>query len=328
MKLERFAVLGLMALLLLASPAAFASSSNSHNLGDGTTPLNMELQGLITNAGSQHYELDGGQLVSGVINGQPVSPENINFAVDAQVHDLSVSGKGTFDLASGFKARITIYGAVPAAIFPLNPTTLANCDPTVDPCNSEIPLLFTGTASIQTGHGDPVQVPIGIESAYWDPLGRPIVVESLNTVGYTFSFVVKYSVATITWSGVQLQGGFGGLYGSEPVEGFYSQTTFSQENLVRGSETDFGSIVFAGVSDPALDGHGIFFGHTSFSTVGSQPCPSLFPLPSAYCLETGATSDGAFFMSGSQGAFIFGFYHTIWSVPSLFTSTTVMATVY
>jgi len=330
MKLERILLAGLLCLILFASPAVGASPHSSQPGHDQQTPLTLGLSGLITNAGDQHYNLAGGQLVSGVVNGQPVSPGRISYSLDVHVHDLSVSGAGSLKLSSGFNARITIDDAIPAAIFPLSPT-LANCDPTTETCNSEIPLMFTGTASINTGRGDSVHVPIGIESAYWDPLGGPIVITNLEPGSFTFSFVVTYNVATITWIGVQLQGGFEGFLGSEPVSGVYSQTTFSQENLLKGTESDFGSIAFAEATDPSLDGQGFFFGHTTFTAVGGEDCtmaPFNFPLPEGTCLATGATSSGSFFMSGSQGDFIFGTYETVWSVPSLFTETSVIASVF
>ena len=328
MKPTSVVLASLLCLILCAAPAVGASPSSSQGAHGGSVPLNLELTGLITDAGDQQYGLSGGQLVSGVVNGQPLSPGPMSFNLNAQVHGLTVGGRGSLDLR-GFSAWITIDGAIPAAIFPLS-STGANCDPTTGTCNSEIPLLFTGTAFINTGSGDPLQAPIGIESAYWDPLGGPIVITSLDQSGFTFTLVVTYSTATITWTGVQLQGAFQGTLGSEPVSGLYGQVTFSQENLLKGTESDFGSIVFTGATDPSLDARGFFFGHTAFTAAGGMDCsmpPFDFPLPEGTCLATGATSDGSFFMAGSQGTFIRGTYETIWSVPSLFTQTTVIASV-
>jgi len=329
MKLDRIILAGLLCLVLSVSPAVVASSGSSQGGHNGSVPLTLGLEGLITNAGNQAYWLGGGQLVSGVINGEPVSPGHMNFGLTARVHNLAVNGWGFLEL-SGFNAQITINGAIPAAIFPLSPDG-SNCDPTSGACNSEIPLYFTGMAFVNTGNGDPVQVPIGIESAYWDPLGNPIVITSLEPGGFTFSFVVAYSSATITWSGVQLQGGFEGTLGNEPVSGAYSQVTFSQENLLRGTESDFGTIAFADASDASIDGQGHFFGHTTFTAAGGVDCsmpPFNFPVPEGYCLATGATSNGSFSMTVGHGAFILGTYQTIWSVPSLFTTTTVIASMF
>ena len=329
MKLGRIFLVGLLCLVLSASPA-IAASPQSSQTGHSQTPLTLELEGLITNAGDQHYQLAGGQLLSGLINGQTVTPGPMSFGLDANVHHLSVNGMGFLDLPGGFIARITIDDAIPAAIFPLSPTFM-NCSPTTETCNSEIPLIFTGTAYINTGGGDPVHVPIGVESAYWDPLGGPIVITSLDPGSFTFSLIVTYNVATITWTGVQLQGAFEGTLGSESVSGVYNQFTFSQENLLKGTESDFGSIAFAEATDPTLDAHGFFSGHTTFTAAGGEDCsmaPFNFPLPEGTCLATGATSNGSFSMFGSEGTVIQGTYETTWSIPSLFTETTVIASVF
>jgi len=333
MKLGRFVFAGLLCLLLFASPVTLAATSTAHENQAGPTQLLLGLEGAITGAGNQHYELNGGQLLSGTVDNQPVSPGKVSFDIDADVIGLTVSGHGTLQLPSGFQARITINDAVPAAYFPIG------CDPTVmGACDSEIPLVFTGMASVQTGKGDPMQLPIGIESAYWDPLGLSIVLTSLNTVGFTFSLVVSYNTATISWTGVQLDGGFAGSLGSEPVEGLYHQVTYSQENLLKGTESDFGSIAFYGASDTTLDGQGFFFGHTSFTLAEEEPCSAVFPTGSpifdlppsilSHCIATGATSNGVFFMAGGHGSFIFGTYNTVWTVPSIGTATTVIASVF
>jgi len=328
MKLTSAVLAGVLCLILFASPAFAASPSFSQDDHGGSVPLNLGLTGLITDAGSQQYGLYGGQLVSGMVNGQPVSPGPISFNLNAEVHGLTVGGRGSLNV-DGFNAWITIDSAIPAAIFPLS-STGDNCDPTTGPCNSEIPLLFTGVAFINTGEGDSVQAPIGIESAYWDPLGGPIVITSLDPSVFNFTLVVTYDAATITWTGVQLQGEFQGTLGSESVAGLYNQMTFSQENLLKGTESDFGSIVFSGATDPSLNAGGFFFGHTTFTAAGGLDCsmaPFDFPLPEGTCLATGASSNGSFFMTGGQGTFIHGTYATIWSVPSLFTQTIVIASV-
>jgi len=329
MKLERILLVGLFCLILSASPAVGATSHPPQPGHDGGTPLNLGLGGVITNAGDQQYKLRGGQLVSGMINNDPVTSDYVSFQLQAYVHGLSVEGQGSLNLPTGFKAQIMIDDVIPAAVFPLNPDG-SSCDPLTQTCNSEIPLFFTGSAFINTGRGDSEHAQVEIESAYWDPLGGAIVISSMGPGEITFSFVVKYTTATISWLGVQLQGVFGGYLGTEPVSGAYNQVTYSQENLLTGTESDFGSIAFVYATDPTLNGEGFFFGHTTFNTVDSFDCAPLFgfPILEGYCLATGATSDGSFFMAGGQGAFIVGVYETIWSVPSITTATTVMASVF
>ena len=340
MKLANVVVAGLFCLVLLAAPAFATSGQNSAGSNKHSQPLSLTLQGMIENAGNQHYDFSGGQLVQGSIRGRPLSPTQVRFSLDATVRGLQgVSGGGSITFSTGpghagagFDARILITGALPAAVFPItvtSPSTYSNCDPISQACNSEIPLFFTGVASIQSGGGSgPLQLPIAIESPYWNPFGGPIVITSLDsTTNPTIFLVVSYNSATIGWTGVQLQGGIAGTFGTEDVSGFYNQVTNSQENLVAGTEFDGGSIVFAGMSDSILNARGGFLGHTAFSLAGSFDCAPEFGLPEGTCTATGATSDGSFWMIGAQGALISGSYHTVWSVPSLFTQTTVMGAV-
>ena len=329
-------------LLLFASPA-FAAGSNPPSNGGHSQPLSLTLQGEIVNAGSQNYQFHGGELVEGYIHGNSISGAHVSFDLQAYVHGLSVSGTGDLQLSPGGEGhssnvadsmvnmQIIITGAVPAAIFPItltSPTGYSNCDPSSQKCNSEIPVFFTGVATLHSGDGhDPAQIPIGIESPYWNPLGGPIVITSLdNPTHPSILLIVTYDSATIGWSGVQLQGVLAGTYGTEGVTGSYGQTVFSQENLLTGTEFDAGFIAFAGMSDHTLNAHGGFLGHTTFTLAGGFDCSSEFQLPEGTCTATGATSNGSFLMGGS-GVTITGTYHTIWSVPSLFTQTTVMGAV-
>jgi hypothetical protein len=335
-------VVALFSLMLLASPVLAASSPNASGGAKNSQPLSLELEGLITNAGDQRYSLGGGQLLQGVIGGHPLPAEQVSLSMFALVHGLAVNGKGSLQIPNapnggnhghgGLNLQFSITGAVPAAIFPgtpVSPSTFLSCDPTTQHCTSEIPLLFTGFVTVQSNGGtEPHALPIAVESPYWNPFGGPIIITSLDSAtNPTIFLLISYSSATIGWSGVQLQGEMGGALGSESVTGSYNQVTFSQENLVAGTESDAGSIAFVGMSDPVLNSHGAFAGHTTFSSTGSVDCAPLFGLPEGTCYATGATSDGSFWMLGSHGVAITGSYHTIWSVPSLFTQTTVMGAV-
>lgn len=348
MKPVRVLLAGLFCLTLLATPA-FAYSGQSQQ----SQSLSLTLQGMITNAGSQQYEIAGGTLSPGsALFGQPLTSGSVQFDFSASVHGpQSVSGFGTLEVdaqggnswGSGnggqgdhskgaeLSAHITINGAVPAAIFPItviSSSQYANC---VSGCNSEIPLFFTGVATIysQSGQGQ-TELPIAIESPYWNPFGGPILIVSLESpTSPSIFLIVNYNSATINWSGVQLQGAvLGGALGSEPItSGYYGQSVNSFEDLVRGSEADLGSIAFTGMSNQTLDSSGWFLGHTSFSTAGSFDCSQEFGLPEGTCTATGATSDGSFLTSGGHGTTVSGSYHTVWSVPSLFTLTTVIGAV-
>ena len=352
MKPQKIVAAGILCLLFLAAPA-FASSGNSKQ----SQPLSLTLQGMIANAGNQHYDFSGGKLVNGLLFGHRLSSAQVSFSLDATVRGLqTVSGSGSLqvsppnghggngghtggqaDANSGYSAdaslsvSITITGAIPAAIFPItvtSPDSYSNCDPQTQKCNSEIPLFFTGFATVSSAAGNgPNRIPIAIESPYWNPLGGPILITSLDgTTVPSIFLVVSYSSATIDWVGVQLQGEISGTFGTEAVTGFYGQGVNSHEDLVSAKESDLGSIAFTGMSDQALNAMGAFVGHTTFSLKGSFDCAPQFGLPEGTCTATGATSDGTFGMIGKQ-ATIVGKYHTDWSVPSLFTMTTVIGTV-
>jgi hypothetical protein len=370
MKLVRVLVAALMLTLLLgASPALAAGGHSGHggnndggnHNGGQSQPLNLLMQGVITNAGTQHYQFGGGQVVAGTIGGNPVSTDQIQFELQAIVNGLGASGSGFLSLGNGqvntqgggnghghghgrdvgygtsssgqgysFSAQIEISGAISAAVFPLvvNPDGSAtNC---LTSCSSMIPLFFTGTATIQSGGNEPLQIPIEVESPYWSPFGGPILIVSLDSPTNPYVYLlVNTDTATIGWSGVQLVGQIAsGTYGSETVTGAYAQVVNSQEDLVSGNEFDGGSIAFLGMSDSSLNSQGFFVGQTSFTLTGSFNCDALFNLPSQVpCTATGATSGGSFLMNG-QGALITGKYSTAWSVPSLFTVTTIVGAVY
>jgi len=351
LKLGTFLMVAAVCAMLSASPvfALSSSSASSTTGGSQSQPLSLTLLGVITDAGRQTYSFSGGQVVQGSIFGAPVSQTAADFHLDATVSGLSVSGSGSVSLGSSqgggwgsghqsssngaFSAQITINGGVPAAIFPIqlsaDGSSFTNCDPSHAACNSEIPLLFTGVATIQSGgHGS--QVPIAVESPYWNPFGGPILITSLDgtsTSPPSVFLVVSYTSATILWSGVQLQGLLGGTFGTEPVSGAYGQGVSSYEDLMSGNEWDVGTIAFVGMSDSTLNSQGGFLGHTAFSTAGSFDCAPEFGLPEGTCTATGATSSGSFWMLGSHLSYITGSYNTVWSVPSLFTQTMVMATV-
>ena len=348
LKATKLAVAGLLCLMLLATPAFAASPHDPPDHGKNSTPLNLNLVGIIVNAGDQRYSFSGGQLASGLIGTDQLSPGQISFSMSATVHGLTASGRGSLQTGGshdnngnhfgnndwkhskssdgGYNIQFSITGMIPAAVFPLTPS--GNCDPNTappsQPCNSEIPFFFTGLATIQSGDsGDPTTVGVEIESPYMNPFGGPIVIASPDG---TLLLVVTYTSATIGWSGVQLQGQIAGTFGQETVGGYFSQVTYSQENLVAGTEFDGGSIIFTGMSDAVLNAHGAFFGRTTIPTTGEMDCSGVTGVPGT-CTETGAISNGSFWMIGGQGAFVSGTYSTIWSVPSLSTATTVMGAV-
>jgi hypothetical protein len=357
------ALLSVATALILFSPTVFADSPpTALTLATPGTFAPPSFGGVITNAGNQIYNIQGGQaaLPGWIFSTTVAQGANINFNLEANVFGLSTSGFGSLGVSNGGgngwgnnrgnnqgksqEVTIKINGEVSAATFPLGSSSP----------DSQIPFYFTGTATMtQNGQGNgngnghnhsvgnndndqsSVSVPIAIESAYWNPLGGPIVITSLDGTASTLPsifLVISPSSATIIWSGVQVAGTLMGTYGSNSVTGNYVTTTYSFENLVAGTEKDAGQIAFSGFTDsngnsvPQLDGTGFLTGSTTFTTAGGIDCSSETGVPGT-CLLTGASSSGNFNMNTYLGVRISGSYATTWSIPSTFTSTTVTATV-
>lgn len=329
------------ALIILSPTAMAASSSTSLTLTtlpffNSYVPLGSpaaDYGGVISNAGNQHYVIQGGQAAADgwIFSNQISAGSTVNFRLDASVVGLSTSGNGELGQSTGNGkswgnlqgVSIVINDEIPAQVFPLIPT------PGVSP--SEVPFYFTGTATVMNhGQSSGTSVPIMIESPYWNPFGGPIVVMSTDTPPSIF-LIVTYSVATINWSGVEVDGYLGGMFGQVPVTGGFTNIANANENLVTGTEQDSGQISFYGFTS-AVDGSSIaqltaigrYSGSTSFSASGGVDCSPL-GLPGT-CLLTGASSSGTFIMNQGHGAKISGSYDTVWSVPSTFTSTTIVAT--
>lgn len=310
--------LSAVAMLAILSPSAFAASSQS---------LNLTAAGMIVSAGNQHYAIKGGQLVSGEFGGNPIAAGRASFSLGADVVGLTTTGSASFAVPSGkpqLSVSVAIYDEVPGQVFPLVPV------PGVSP--SEVPFFFIGLASVSVQGGSAMSIPVVIESAYWNPFGGPIIIASADiltnppTTPPALLLLVTYNVATIDWTGVQLGGSVSGTFGPESVSGTYGSVTNSHENLFAGVEQDSGQIFFTGMSEPALDAAGPLHGSTSFNLAGAQDCSSITGIPGT-CIFTGASSLGSFQMSGATGLKIHGTFSTMWSVPSITTTTTVAATV-
>lgn len=313
-----------VAAIAILSPSAFAASAQT---------LNLQSQGAIINAGSQHYVIQGGQLVGGEIGGNPIAPGRASFHLSADVVGLGTTGTASFSTPNGksqISMSVAIFDEVPAQVFPLDPTNgpTYNC---ISSCTSQVPFFFIGEASL-TISGSTSAVPVIIESAYWNPLGGPIVIASADALTNppntqpALLLVVTYNIATIDWSNVIVGGLIGGTFGSESVLGQYATTTTSHENLFTGVESDSGQIAFFGMSDSGLNGVGSLTGHTSFSLAGGIDCSYATGVPGT-CILTGASSTGNFQMSIASGMKVHGSFNTAWSVPSLTTTTSVTAQV-
>jgi hypothetical protein len=317
------ALLSAVTALVLFSPAALAATS---------TPLNLGIGGIITNAGSQIYSFSGGA-ASGEVLGNPLNTgASVNYHFDASVRGLTTSGSGHITIpASAYSGghgaivvSVQISAEAAAAVFPLD-SSGNNC---VTSCTSEIPLVFEGTATI-SNQGQSITAPVTVESPYWNPFGGPIFIATSDGSLY---LVVTYNSASVVWMGVVQQGLIQGTYGTSVVTGNYQTTSTSYENLVTGTETDAGIMVFAGMSIPSLNVVGGFAGKTTIpsdnpvGTNGSFDCAPYLLLPEGTCTATGASSAGSFLLFG-HGTVIKGSYSSTWSVPSLTTTTVASAAV-
>lgn len=330
-KTATLATLSVITALALFSPAALAASS---------APVNMNAGGIIFNAGNQTYSFSGGKVVAGEVLGNPIATgSSIGFHFSASVVGLSTSGTGHIAVPAAkaggghgaYVVAVEIGSEVPAAVFPLG----ADGSSCVSGCTSQIPILFTGLATISSA-GHSVTVPIAIESPYWDPFGNPIVITSLDSSTAPALYIVAtYNQANIDWSQVMLTGQIGGTVGPEPVSGYYTTVTNSQENLFTGLEHDTGQMTFLGMSDQGMNGYGSLSGTTNIPPLGanSYDCTSSYalalgiewPFGAGTCVLTGASSSGTVQMSMASGAKLTGSFTTSWSVPSLTTSTTFTA---
>jgi hypothetical protein len=351
------AMLSAITALMILAPSTVAASQSS--------PLTLQVQGIITNGGNQLYNFAGGTVVGGEILGTALTTgSSISFQFTASVHGLSTSGSGSISVPTsnsgsggnggngwgnnngnggngwgnngdsktspssrssnqGTSVQISITGQESVAVFPLNPDG-SSC---ASQCNSEIPLVFSGVATIQSG-GNTVTAPVVVESPYWNPFGGAIFITTTDAAA-SLSIVVTYTSATILWTGVQLQGYMFGSLGTTQVSGAYSTTSTSFENLFTGVETDAGTMTFAGMTPSSLNAVGGFLGKTTIppiGTGGSFDCSTLFGFPEGTCTATGASSSGSFLLF-AHGSSIKGTYSTAWSVPSLTTTTSVSASV-
>jgi len=219
---------------------------------------------------------------------------------------------GTYTEAKGV---IKIDAMTPAVFFPLG------CTPGVN-CTSQIPALFNGTGTMTVTSGGTTTtlgVSMGFESAYLNPFGGPIIFAS--SAGEII-VIAGYSQARIQWTDVQMGGTAAGTFGNAPVAGAFGMLVNSSEDLKSGTEWDQGAISFFGMSNPALNGAGTFFGFSMIPAASAIPCPGF---PPGTCNVTGLQSNGLFSMTTASGASIVGRYSTSWTVPAVAFSSNISA---
>jgi len=299
-------------------------------------PLTLTLSGAIFSSGSQQYSHQGGTVVAASILGQTVDPAatNFHYSLKATVSGVTVSGTAEFFLSEinynghsqansmSVQGQASITGMIPAEAFPLFPTQCTFGET----CTSAIAGVYTGVANVQVTEGgttrDLPALSMSFESAFLNPFGGPLFLESDDGSIFIES---TYSSAQVNWSGVQLEGTATGYFAGSTVNGLFGMTVNSFEDLKKGFEVDSGNIAFSEMSISSLDATGSFSG---FSTIPQgSPCPSTYGLPPGTCSLTGFNSIGFISQLTSSNGNIQGTYKTIWTVPAVAFTSTVVATV-
>jgi hypothetical protein len=292
--------------------------------------VELSLQGLVVDSGPQNYQLSGGLIVRGSLFGVPIKSGSLSYEMNAEVSGLSAHGISSLalrvELVNGSSVSLEAMGrineSVPATEFPLG------CgQPHAPGCTSEIPALFVGLDHVSYSIGDSRQrlmLPIGIESAYLNPFGGPILLTSLESATSPAIFIeANYSSATIHWRNVLLAGNVTGTFDSSQVSGVFSMHVRSFENLVTGVERDRGRIILSGVVPNGKPVVGTFQGISIIppeNATNSLPCSDLPGWPQGFlsgtCTATGLTSMGTMNLHSGK-IHITGTYETIWSTPAV-----------
>ncbi|MGA2876327.1 MAG: hypothetical protein ABSE82_12405 [Nitrososphaerales archaeon] len=323
----------ILAVLLLSSGGLLVTHAATPSSVSSSTSqaLSLNMMGGVVSAGNQNYLIvQKGPALEAVIDGSPLVTSQLTYTLNAQQKGLTTSGSASFTLTgqnlTGATVTVTgkvqISGSVPAVALP------AGC---VTNCTSEVPAAFTGAASIQVGPAQTstssnaqatTTVGMVLESAYFDPFGDAITITSVDN---SIIIATNYTKASITWTNVVDAGILMGSLGSTPISGAFQQVAAEQENLVKGTAIDAGTMSFLGVTNMTsgaqialMNANGGYLGTSIIPHAGSFSC-------GIACTETGFQDSGSFLLYGSQGkssAVITGSYSTTWTVPAFGFSST------
>lgn len=326
-------------LAVLAVALAMAILSPSVVSAAAPTPLALTMDGIIANPGIQSYHQAGGTPLLVEVNGISVNPSSFQYSLGATVNGQSVTGLATLQLRghdpSGDAVSVSLEsvlgGMIPSVCFPSYST--GTCAPGD---TSAIPSFFVGatTGTITIGG---VSSPFGpsfllFESAYLNPFGGATLILSEDG---SLLIAATYTSAQIRWTGTELTNYLPvtGAFGSTEVTGGnFLMAVNSQENLVTGVEQAAGTLTFFGMSSPALDSTGHFSSISTIPTTGEQDCSSslvsslglVYSFPFSVCTLTGALTSAHFNVHGPVSV-TKGVATSLWSVPSLYFTTTVTA---
>jgi hypothetical protein len=333
MKTLYIGAIALLAVLLISSGGGLlvthAASPTWGNTGwqQSSQALSINLVGGVASLGNQYYSVEqkGAALVA-IVDGSPLTSTQLTYVLSADQRGLSTSGTAYFQLTGqdptgnpvSVTGNVQISGSVPALCLPsLSAGACATGD------TSEVPLYFTGSASIQVPSMPTDNTPVLLESAYFDPFGNAINITAMD--GSVF-IVTDYTQGTISWSNAVDVGAVSGTLGTTPIAGAFQQVVSERENLVAGTSRDYGTISFSqmtnltsGAAINYLNDNGVFLGSSTIPQAGSIPCGQT-------CAQTGFQDSGTFMTSNWQNgnsATIIGTYNTQWSVPAFSFSSVV-----
>lgn len=298
-------------LLLGGANAAFASTSQA---------LSGAAAGGVTNLGNQKYAINGGAILCAdcfasftLPNGQSIvfAPStNVGYQLAANVIGQTVTGAAQFAFngmtIDGLKEQVT--AKISISGFDIPSATFVG--------NSVLPFFFLGQATVTaqgSGSTQTFQTTMEMENPYFNPFGNPLIVASTDN---SVLVVMTYNQATIQWKGTTTTGQISGTLGANtPVSGVMSMVSSENEDLVKGTAGDSGTLYFASMTPANLDASGSYSG-TSVIPTGGYDCSAFTGLPGT-CTMTGFQSVGKYGIASSNNLHIDGTYSTQWGVPAL-----------
>ncbi len=312
-----------MAILLLLGGTNAALATTSQPFSAGAT-------GGVTNLGNQKYAINGGAIMCAncfatflLPNGQTIaytSSTNVGYQLAATVVGQTVTGAAQFAFNG-----MTVQGVKESVSAKIQITSFDTSSATYIG-NSVLPFFFLGQATVTAqgnGQTSTYQTTIEMENPYFNPFGNPIIVGSTDN---SVLIVMTYNQAQVQWKGTTTMGSFNAtLGGSAPVSGFVTLVSNENEDLVKGTAGDSGTLSFTGMSIPTLDTSGSYSG-TSVIPNNGVDCSYYTGLPGT-CTMTGFQSAGTYGTSNSDNVHINGAYSTQWGVPALGYGSQLTATV-
>jgi hypothetical protein len=340
--------------ILLSSSGLLVTHASNSTYGSQIQPtkhqsnqkLSLNLQGLIASAGSQTWNLAGGNAFGASFGTETLMPgATLSYSLNAAVNGLTSSG--TFQLSAsgmttdGQSISVTgsgvIVGTIAAMCFPNYDTSASGVcmqtDSSLIPAFFEVGAVLSETLGTTTTYS---QVLLLVETPIMNPWGSAIVISSIDpTTGAPTAdanIVATYSTGTATWSNVLLTASVSGTYNGQPVSGTLFEVSNANENFVTGTEVEYGTVSLQSMTQASLDSSGYYWGTSTVPTDSATmaDCSAALGTPLGTCTETGLTSVGTFTMGSTvhhTTTTIKGSYIVNWPQPSVTFTGTITATV-